>query len=246
MKSVSEKVYDRIREERIVPTARWHFVVKNAAFWTLAIVTVFVGGLAVSTMIFLLDGYDDDVRHYFGMGRIAYMFEMLSFFWLVLLCVLAVSAVYMVRHTNRGYRYPLLFLFGGTVAASVALGSAAAAFGTGPQVDAFLLHHAPQYGIIVRHHADMWVRPEEGFLAGSVLETSDDHFTLQDLKKGSCWRVYKLEGSVVRGGVRIEEGELIKVIGEQGEEFVFYAKEIRPWTGKQRGMMFLPMEQGAQ
>lgn len=229
MEKVTEKVLNEIQTKHIVPIARWHFLARNAAFWSFAIVTVFVGGLAISTTIFLVSQYDEDALVYFDMGRAEYALQMLPIFWIALLCLLTAFSSYMVRHTKRGYRYPLLVILGGTVLSSGILGYAAYAFGVGSAVDDLLIRHAPQYTVIVRHKVDMWVRPSEGFLAGTVLERGGDSLLIEDLKNKTVWKVYQVEGFVADTCAALEEGSLVKFIGEMKEDDAFYAHEARSW-----------------
>ena len=82
---------------------------------------------------------------------------------------------------------------------------------------------------------DQWSQPKKGLLSGEIVskKTVEESqvLILKNIKSGT-WKIFINDNTQVRGRVRLEEGEKIKVIGRQKKEKSdFEAMEIRPWEG---------------
>jgi hypothetical protein len=75
-------------------------------------------------------------------------------------------AVYNLRHTKRGYRYPLWQILASSMVLSLAGGSALHLFGFGYSVDHLLGSHMPLYVSQEKIERSLWQAPHEGRLMG--------------------------------------------------------------------------------
>jgi len=87
-----------------------------------------------------------------------------------------------------------------------------------------------------------WMQPENGFLAGTIRNVSEDALRIDDLN-GKQWEIKITGETLVRPKVDISVNQMIKVIGIKQTDKTFTAVEIRPWSGC--GMMNVDISKGA-
>lgn len=218
----SQRVTLAIKERDVSPKPRWSFVAWNAAFLFLAFLTILLGALTVATFAYLVADRDWDVYREVGSRNAFFTLRSLPYLWLAALMVLVAATYAAFTRTRRGYRFAPVTILGGSVLASLALGSGMYVVGAGSRTHE-LARHVPAYETLVIAPDRFWDHPDSGFLAGTVVTTSTGQFFLDD-GRGTLWQV-----SVADAALMLEGNARVRVIGMRTGERAFAASSVRPW-----------------
>jgi hypothetical protein len=235
MEKLSNKILQKIKEEKIEPKPRWQFLLKNYAFWAAFGVSVIIGGLAFCVVLGILVDNDWDIYRLAAENPGKKIFLSLPFLWILALVLFLAAAFYYCKRTKCGYRYEVYSIIGLSILGSVILGSIFHfSFGMGREMEALVAEKVPYYQKFYSPCNDriLWLQPEKGLLAGEIIKiSSPNSFDLKDFND-SFWVVKKDEDTFVLENEPLFEEEEVRIIGKQEEEKVFRAKEIRPWKKK--------------
>lgn len=188
---LTDKILHTIKEEKIEPTPRWHFLLRNYSVWSVGIFSVLIGSLSVAAIIFAYANTELGVSQTGGSSSARLVIQTMPYVWLLSLVVLLVVGELAIRNTKRGYRYTIVQIFSFSVASSVLLGSGLFAVGFGHAVDSALAKHVPSYRPIFERKLERLVVPQSGKLAGEILlvtTTEAYDFSLIDFS-GREWRI---------------------------------------------------------
>ncbi len=235
--SLRDSVLERIERDALKPRPVWHFLLHEWAIRISALLALALGSLATALTIYLIDVHRFAEQHTTPSLWSA-VFEALPWVWLAILGVALFYSVHAFRETRRGYRYNSKWLVLGAVAMSVLFGSVLYGMGFGAKVDSYLLAEAPFYQPLTGFHHSRWMDLDSGVLAGTVLETEEDTFTLQAVS-GDVIVVRILNTTVARPFGILVRGAEVRVVGAVAtdvandmEHIVFDALEIRPFSGR--------------
>lgn len=152
----SEKVLTAIDERKAEPKPRWHFLVKRSVFWSLAVLSVFVGGIAVSVAIYVF--FDNDgiaiSQNLALQEALLDVAQSIPYIWLAVLGLFTASAYLVFRKTRKGYRYATAQVVGIAIVASIVLGLVLDAFDFGQMVHKYLLSNTTIYDILIHSSED--------------------------------------------------------------------------------------------
>lgn len=236
MSKISKNVFDKIEKEEITPIPKWAFSLKNITFWlSFGIATVF-GGLAFSVVIFVLTESDIDLFLRGPVTMFSFFLLTIPFWWLAFFLVFLGLAGVFFHSTKHGYKRSILVSVGGSVLGSILLGGIVLSLGGANWIDKNLSPVFPWHDRIEEGRAEIWNRPEEGFLAGKITAISVDQKTLSlsDREEG-VWQVDissitpPFSWKKQEGVEFIPENDLIKILGKETGEHSFKAEEIRKW-----------------
>lgn len=228
--NISDKIIEKIREEKITPKPRWQFLLKYYVFWTIFGASIIVGSLSFAVILHTTLENDWDIYRYLDKSLFEYIFISLPYFWIILLAVLLWVAYYDYRHTKTGYRYQYYWIVLGSILISFILGLGSLRLGIGKEIDEIFARNIPYYNGTLKHKKEVWSHPEKGLLAGRIKTIIDEKdFNLEDFK-GEIWEIR--ESNIVwHETPKIEEE--VKLIGEKSDSCcIFFVKEIRSWVGK--------------
>lgn len=229
MTQLSEKILAEIEKEHIAPVPRWHFLVRNCVFWTLFAISIFLGSLAVSVMVEIYKIGDWDLLDHLQGNLFASAVMSLPYFWILFLFLFALIAFYNWKHTKKGYLLKRRWIFVGSVAGSIFLGSFMNVLGWGKEVDSLMIQAMPIYDRS-KHAArnELWQQPEKGLIMGKIIEVAENGETLKLRdEKGRIWEIKNVL-NCRKTSMEIEkEGKVIKVMGKKTGEKLFEANEIR-------------------
>lgn len=231
MKKFCDKVLDKIKEEKITPKPRWHFLLKDCFVWMCFFAAVIVGGLAFCVMLHVFSTNDWDIYVNLQRSWMAHFLISLPYIWMVGLILFVGLACYNYRHTKRGYRTETFWVVLLSVIGSLILGTLIHFTNLGERIENALFEKVPisEEMSCCGHRKDVWSQPEKGLLGGRVLKIiSAGIFDLEDFS-GALWEVEKNEKTIIREPAVILEGEEIKIIGKIREGKIFKAVDIRPW-----------------
>ncbi|MCX6794602.1 MAG: hypothetical protein NTY31_01190 [Candidatus Falkowbacteria bacterium] len=224
-----QKLTEKIKEAKIAPKPRWHFLLKDYVVWVAGALALLIGAAAVSVMIYLLKNNGWELREETHKSVIEFFLLTLPYFWIIFLGIFVFILYYNLKHTKKGYRYPVWLIALAGVLSSIILGSIFFLFGLGQRIDNVLGQSAPLYEIVMNRQLSFWFNPEEGRLAGIIIsEVDDGNFYLVD-SAGDDWQVLgRNSGSDSRSPDFLKAGEPINLIGQILEDKKFRADIIRP------------------
>jgi hypothetical protein len=225
----SQKLINKIVSDRIKPSPRWHFVFKNYILWIIFLMFVIFGSIAFSIILHSLAESDYSLFLSLSHSKFQFLIASLPFLWILFLIIFLIVSIFGIRHTRTGYRYPLLKILSINIVISILLGVTFFYSGGAEKMEQIFAENIPAYKGIEENKISRWSDPENGFLAGLIIEGSNEIILIEDFS-GKKWEI-SIEGIIISQRVSIKIGEKIKIIGEILEDNIFSAKEIRSWEG---------------
>lgn len=230
---ISGKTLKTIEEEKITPQARWHFLLKNYCLWFLSIFSVILGAMAVSAVLFMVTDHDWDIYKYLDRSLFEHIFVSIPYLWLLVFLILILAAYYDFKYTRGGYRYEIYKVVLVSLLISVILGTILFFGGLGKVIHEAFARQVPFYNDLVYDKYDVWDNPQKGLLSGEIIKVeNNDEFLLRDFR-GKMWQVKKKESLLCLDECFSESlmkvGAQIKLIGQMGNDNIFFVEEIRPW-----------------
>lgn len=232
---ISKKILDRIKEEKICPTPRWQFLCKNWALWLMGAVTLVVGGLAVSVIIFMTSNNEWELAGHVANGKLFFLMATLPYAWLLLTAIFIFLADYQIRQTKHGYRFSSLWLAVGSLIASTLLGGVFYVAGAGEIIDDAFIRHVPYYSEVGNRRGYVLMQPERGIVGGLIINVADSNFEIRAMDR-SVWMVDSGNAQLI-GTVEIMPGRHVIVIGESDRQNFIEAKfikELLPGNGQRK------------
>jgi len=229
MNRFSEKIISKIKEEKMKPKPRWHFVLMHV-FLLLAIVfSIAFGSVAVAIVIRKLTMSDWDLaRLSLGGGGLKPIFYLLPYLWLIFVGLSIFVADKLFKQTKTGYRRKSWVIVLLSILLSLNFGYIfyLTKFDR-PFVDT-LRNHFPLYQSLETKRHEFFAAPDKGALAGKIIEiASDDIWILADVKR-NLWKVDVSEATF-KTEFKSVEGVFVGVSGEVLRRGEFKARVIGVW-----------------
>ncbi len=224
MKNISQDVLEKIKDKHIAPKPKWQFTAKNIAMWSAFGVSVAIGSLAFSAVLYRVTAEDWGIYQHLGRGPVPHFFMSLPYIWILAVVACGVLAIYNFKHTKRGYCHkPVLVIVSSIVVALVG-GTILFVVGFGDHVDRQLSERKMFLGPKMQ----MWQQVDKGLLAGEIesLEFFPEKIIIEDFSDKQWEVIYIVNGLPEQ---ELREGMRVKLIGEEVADNKFNAIEIRPW-----------------
>lgn len=228
----SKKIIDKIKKESIKPLPKWFFIVPNILIWLVFIVLIFVGAAAFSVILLSIQQTHFDLVSHMSHSRMELLLGLLPFFWIAVLVIFLVAAIYTFKKSKKGYKFGWPLLLGISTATSIFLGIIFFIGGGSHWLENTFAERVGYYKSIHEKKQKVWMRPEVGFLSGTIQKVDGDIFQLIDFNDKK-WDI-EYGDTFIPPPVFLEKGERVKLIGEITKTNTFQAKEIRPWEGMKR------------
>jgi hypothetical protein len=222
-----QKILEKIKEEKIAPKPRWQFLLRKYMIWGSGFLALIVGSLAVSVIVYFIK--DENVNMYQKMDGswLKFLFLTLPYFWLIFLALFIFIFYYNLKHTGRGYRYPVIAAVAVSIFSSLFFGAIFFQLGVGRLIDDLLGERTPLYSSVLNRQMIFWNAPEEGRLTGLVvLQTSVSEFILLDIDR-ETWQVVAAPDHYFLPGI-IAAGKPIRIMGVKTDDNIFQARDIFP------------------
>ncbi len=236
MAEISEEVLEKIKKENIHPIPKWQFMLKDSFVWSLFALNLILGSIGFAIIIFLL--VNNDSVGDFTLTKNIWQWFVLSIpvAWILLTGLFLFVAFYNFKNTEKGYRFSVGKKVLLNVGITVLLGFMLYSSGFSERLNNIFIESVPFYTDVLDLRQEVWMRPQEGYLSGMILEINQDkeEMLLRDLD-GKVWSI-AYGDALVKGRVTLAVGERIKLLGKMSSSTGFDATEIRPWEGRGRGM----------
>jgi heme/copper-type cytochrome/quinol oxidase subunit 2 len=235
-KTSSEQIIHEIEKRKVVPIPRWHFILRRSVFWVLALISVITGAISMATAIYVFidnDYISDQVnieKFFEQRPLVEVIIQSIPYVWLVALGLFILAAYYGVRHTRKGYRYPMTRVIGGSLLLSLLLCGILNAFDIGKYIHRYLIENVRGYDRLVNTNEILWTRMDKGLLGGKVVRFSvrDSIIEIQDYKHRH-WKV-DISGAQIHLTKPITIGKYLKITGVKTAPDSFKATTIHPWA----------------
>lgn len=223
MSELSKKILAKIEKGEVKQKSRWRFVLLHLVMWSLVVLAVFLGVMAVGFILRELYLVEWDLVPRVSGGWIKGAFLVLPYLWIIVLAAAMFLSYLLFRKTENGYRCAPWLIAVGVIVSSVVLG------GLLFLVKAIDLVDDKARGTIEfysrwhdgrDHHL---VAPEHGILVGRIKSKERQYFILKDIK-GREWQVVWRKKARRLPPVKVK----VVVIGEVMAEGKFEAEEVRP------------------
>ncbi len=210
---LAHKVLDRIEEEHVVPRPKWQFTVKDRLFWAFWIVSIVLGSLLAAVLVYSIVNAGWEYRSLTHKNLFGFVWQVLPLFWIIALLGALLLAYENVRHTSRGYRFPLTAIVSLSLLVTVIGGFIFYVAGAGRVVDEEVGGRIPAYRPVMKRQQQMWSKPEQGLLAGEVLAFDRDQALMR--LKGFDGNLYLMDTQDLADDSRdvLVERESVRVIG---------------------------------
>jgi len=252
--SLKEKILQKIAKGNVSPRSRYWFVGYELFVWVLWLLAMAIGSLAIAVSLFFIKynyyALFEATAHdsFFG-----FLLEALPYLWFFVLGTMLFWAIFNLRQTCRGYRYPLWQTLGLCLSFSVFGGLALYISGVGFSFDRWLGDSIAIYESREKIAIKFWQKPEEGRLVGVFV---DEYLVEEDKVKllfeditGVSWRIDVSEITDIDEGLLFSQ-KLVTLVGymlstETEPEFgTFHICGVLPWVyEKEKSMKELELRQ---
>ncbi len=234
MKDIINRVLEKIEKENLKPIPRWHFILKSSFMWILFGINLVLGVVGISIIIYLFANNDAIAEVSLVSNFWERILLIVPIIWILLTALFIWIAYYNFKHTEGGYRFTAFKILSLNILITLVLGFVVYISGSAGHINNLLSRYIPCYSSTFDTRTMVWMRPEEGYLAGYIQKVDVFQLELRDLN-GNVW-VVDFTGADVKPVVVLKEGERVKLVGEATTDKIFVASEIRPWGGMGKGM----------
>ncbi|OGG86185.1 hypothetical protein A2392_01855 [Candidatus Kaiserbacteria bacterium RIFOXYB1_FULL_46_14] len=230
---LKESILSRLEKEGIEPRSRLYWLSHEYALWGAWGATVLCGALALSVASFasLHIGYAlYEAAHD---NFLTFLFDALPYLWLVTFFLLVAAAYFNLRHTKRGYRYPIVLVVGSSIGFSVLGGGLLHWLGAGWYLDQMLGKAVPAYQSRAKFEEEMWQKPLAGRLVGQVVEEINEKEDFLDFidADGESWHLNTEE--LREHDIKLlKSGEKVRILAATSSELsedALYVCAVFPW-----------------
>jgi hypothetical protein len=228
MKSLSDKIFTKIKSEKIQPRPAWQFRIKKLLFWLMAVLATLVSGLSIGLVAHSAASQDWTI---YSDNRFLFSSELISdipYFWLLAVIIALVIAYLIIRQSNTGYRYSGIFIIVCCFLTSLIIGSTLFATGASRVVDTTLNNDFPAYNSVNDQLIKNWSQPNNGYLGGIILSQAGQTIKLQDFK-GKVWQI-NLDNLKIPTNSKEFIGEKVRIVGRETDQNDFKAQVIYVWN----------------
>ncbi|HIP49095.1 MAG TPA: hypothetical protein EYG92_09055 [Lutibacter sp.] len=224
-----DKIAQQIKNEDIKQTPRWYFIFKNTRIWIVFLLSISIGAIAFSVILFSIQQSDFELLSHVKHSKLESFLVFLPFFWVVILLVFSIFSFYSLRSSKKAYKYSLLSLLSLSTFISILLGTLFFISGGAQKLEHTFANTIEIYNSLQERKLQIWMNPKEGMLAGSIENVKSDTIYLKDFSNNH-WKI-TFKDVFIPPFLELESGEQIKIVGLIVNDKSFVAKEIRPWKG---------------
>lgn len=245
-KPLKEALFARIECENVCPRSRIFFKTREYAVWVLWLLSVLIGALAVAVSLFMVTHRQYELYEATHENLLTFVIEALPYIWIATFGVMAFTAIYNLRHTKHGYRYPLWLIVSSSLVLSFAGGSALHFFGFGYTIDQMLGSNMNIYMSQEKFERQLWQNPQQGRLIGvRIFEDSIPTSTVvfEDVN-GQRWEM-NVEELRERDLKLLSSQKMVRLLGKctDMETGAFHVCGVFPWMVQKEVTMNEMMEE---
>lgn len=228
MTNLSEKLIEKIKEEKIAPKPRWQFLAKDWFFWLMFCLSIIIGGLSFGAIIYFATDNDLVTFYWSRKDFLNELLVTLPYIWLGLIVFVAYLATVNLSATRTGYHFRPKNIVISSLVSSLLIGAVAYSFGFGSYLDNRFGQALPFYKSLGERRSQFWQQPDAARLAGKIKNLGKTTFEIVDFQQ-KTWIIQTTENTFWAPQIKKENGEMIRIVGSQKSPTEFTAIEIYPW-----------------
>ncbi len=213
----NDKIIQKIKEENIKPISKSIFLFKKIIIWSLIFITTIFGIYTFALFFLKILFIDFDKWYFLSDTYDDFIIDNIPFIWLSLFCISIFTIFFLIRKTNKGYKYSILLISTSSLIISIILGLSLSKI------------LAKQNIIMQKLHDEKmikWTNPEGGRIMGEVLykDLQKQYLLIRDIND-SVWNVdisYILDDSEYL----IDNNQVVSIIGRFDYDGNFTACQI--------------------
>lgn len=226
--SLGKKVLEKIQMQKVKPSPRWVFLLKNYSAWVIGVLSLVIGSLASSVVFYMLMNNDWDVYKNVDDNLFSFILLTLPYFWMILLVLLIIVTDYNLKNTKKGYRYSTVIVFITTFSVSIFIGAILYNFEVGRIIDNAFADKVPVYEAMfhkMNHRKKIWMNPDRGLLIGIVSDSENgNNFVIKDFQNNT-WMIITEQAEFI-GKTEMITGDGVRIIGKREGDNLFRAMKI--------------------
>jgi len=232
--ALTDAVLQKIEQEHIAQVPKWQFTLGEALMWSAWAVSVFLGALAFSVIIFFtihaqFAPYEATHDHLFG-----FLLAVMPYAWVGAFVLMALLAHYNLRHTRHGYKFEVWQVLLSSLIVSLMGGMVLHTAGVGFRVDHLFASRVPLFPAFSALELRMWQHPQEGRMVGTFKgETQLPHIVAFTDLQGQEWEldVQELNAQDMK---TLHEKHKVRIVGlVSSSSDRFHGCGVFPWIGDQ-------------
>jgi hypothetical protein len=228
MNKLSEAILKKIRNEKIMPIPRWHFMALHVLLFVALVISIALGAMAFGFIFRSFGDVDWEIVGRAGRGHVRGFLLLLPYIWFAFLGIVLLLAGELFSKTKTGYRYKLILTVLLSVVISLILGAIFYFAGGAHSIENELANRIRPYAGWMEKREKVFVAPDEGALIGMVVDIKkDEQLMIVDFNHME-WTV-DISKAVYKNDFQPEIGRPVGVIGEKIEEGIFRADRIMSW-----------------
>jgi hypothetical protein len=230
---LKSQILTRIETEAVCPHSRLFFGTREYTVWTLWFLTAIFGALSVAVSLFVVLQRQYSFYEVTHENFLSFAIEMLPYLWISIFILMILFAVYNLRHTKTGYRYPLWQIFGSSLVLSLAGGTLLHMAGVGFALDHQIGMFAKDYQSQEKMEQKLWQKPSEGRLVGTLIAIDNGSATATVLFEDITG--VRFETNVTELGPMdielLKTGQKVRLLGQllKTPQASFHACAVFPW-----------------
>ncbi len=143
---LSKKIIKEIQEKQIIPKSKIFFIIKNMLFWLFSVLSVLIGAISFSTILYNLSGNQEIINAFLLKNNISLeIFNFLPVFWIIILIIFLLLSIKNYKKTNNFYKYNLYFIFLIIIVLAFGFGSLMFSVGIGQKTEQLTQNYLPFY-----------------------------------------------------------------------------------------------------
>lgn len=228
-KDISNKIVDKIKMDKVSLQPKI-FDYKSFAFWLSFAFLIILGGITFSLILVAITFGEESFRlsPMAPSGIFKIIISTVPYIWIIFFGLFAYFGFKSFRLTSKGYRYEFSMILLVIFLASFLLGSFLHILGLNKMINQFMSKKVPFFHQIAPTKEGQWARPEIGMLGGKIVETGNNFIVIENFRDKRIMVIYSQE-SLISGDVRLEKGEMIRILGKKVDKKIFQADVIQNW-----------------
>ena len=101
----SDTLISKMKNQNLKPIPKWRFNLKGAVIWSSLLVSVILGGLAFSVVLFSIQQLGFDLISHMSHSKIEFLLGLLPFLWIILLIVFLIIGMISIKNSWKGYKF---------------------------------------------------------------------------------------------------------------------------------------------
>ena len=228
MDRLSEKIVGKIKEEKVKPKPRWHFMVMHLFLISTIVLSIIFGSMAFAVIIRKITLTDWELARLSAGGSIRPIIQLLPYLWFIFVILAIFIADRLFKKTKTGHRRKPWMILLGSVLLSMNFGYIFFITHFDQPFEKTFRNHLPYYQLMEEKQHGLFIAPEKGLLAGKIIEiNTENNWMIIDFKRHE-WLV-DVSSAEFKTHFEPEIGLMVGIMGKTQKRGQFEATVVEIW-----------------